>query len=139
MAFINEYASEEDAKKYSLKEVFYKAGTRFGLNITDWTVEHAREMYLFKVGIRDRDDPGVKTFFIYWHGHLLDFDTRVNGEGGYKVAYCLSYSNLNLRLPIELKALRNLIVADIKEALVVYQDAGILTRDTGMTVKCFFG
>ena len=119
MAFVNEYASEEHAKKYNLKKVFYKAGTRFNPNITGWTVDHAREMYLFRVGISDRDDPGVKTFSIYWHGHLLDFDTRVNGDGAYKVAYRLSYSNLNLRLPIELKALRNLIVADIKEALVV--------------------
>ena len=139
MAFVNDYASEEDAEKYNLKEMFYKAGSRFYLNITGWTVDYAREMYLFKVGISDRDDPGVKTFCIYWHGHLLDFDTRVNGDGIYNEAYRLSYSNLNLRLPIELKALRNLIVADIKEALVVYQDAGILTRNTNMTVKCFFG
>ena len=139
MAFLNEYASEEDAKKYNLKETFYKAGTSFGLNVSGWTVDHARGMYLFKVGRGHVNEPSIWTFFIYWHGHLLDFDTRVNGEGVYKVAYCLSYSNLNLRLPIELKALQNLIVADIKQALVVYQEAGTLTRDTSMTVKCFFG
>lgn len=138
MGFVNENATEKVVEKYNLKEVLYKFG-RGPAPIYNITINHEKDIYLSKLRSGREMEAGIWTFLFYWKGHAWDFDVGVVGEGGaFKADSWLKYVNLNLRLPKELQAQKEDVINDIKEALIVYQEAGTLSRTTSMTITFAF-
>lgn len=123
MSFVNEFVSNADVKKYDLDEVnykFWKADSRF-----DWTINRERDIYLrwMKSG---RGESGLQQeFSLYWDGTLLAVrmsSSCVLRQDGTKA---LIWKLHHLVLPGAMKARRDEIIEDLKEALTVYKTDGV--------------
>ena len=84
MAFVNEYISEENIKKYDievLNKKYYKAHHK-----SHWTVDHERDMYL-RYMCKGREEFGDQyTVCFYWQAQLFEMTFKVDG-GGYYMAH----------------------------------------------------
>ena len=86
MAFVNEYISEENIKKYDIEALDKKYNK--GFNKPDWTVDHERDMYLRYINSGREEFSDEYTFCFYWQAQLFEMTFKVNGGGGYEVANC---------------------------------------------------
>lgn len=128
MAFVNEYVSEDDDKKYGLEELdkrYFKGHFQ-----PHWTRDYERNMYLRFMRDGGEDGMWQQTFTFYWKGTL--FEVGLESEGGGKrgdvgwKSWLLRY----LSLPKHLEVDREQIIADLKAALTAYGGAGIHTSYT---------
>jgi hypothetical protein len=128
MAFINEFISEEDDKKYGISEINKKA--HVANYKCDWTIDRERDIYLRWMRY-DREMSGRNDFTFYWKGNLLDIALKRHGDGvrggkGWTTWAIWQFLGKNyLQLPENLESYRKEIIADLKAALVAYKDFGI--------------
>lgn len=134
MTFTNEFTPPADVEKYGLKEIDKRFEFLGTVSARDWTIDRERDMYLRHVagpgaGGRDMEIRNQQTFTFFWKGHQLTLrldalDGRwVDGEPGWS-HWRLVTINGSDGLPESLKACRQEILADLKEALVAYRGAG---------------
>lgn len=123
MAFVNEYVSEENIKKYGLREInhqFLKGDFEY-----NWTVDQDREVYLRWLRSGREEFRHKQEFHLYWKGHLIHLGLERTGmaERGGKGE---SHWTLNsIELPHDLQNNRAEILSDLKEALSAYKTSGI--------------
>lgn len=136
MAFVNEFVSEEDDKKYGLAAIdkrYFK-----GHYEPHWTRDRERDMYLRFM--RDAGEEGMdkQTFVFYWKGTLIEVglnNVRDEKSIGSKtmVWKMRGMGPMWMEKNPEVKAVTQKILqenkaeiaADLKEALMVYKDGGI--------------
>jgi hypothetical protein len=135
MAFVNEYVDPIDVQKYALEEInqkYWKTDTRY-----DWTVDRERDIYLRWMKSGRGEFSHQHDFTFYWQGSLLGVRlSRIDrvAEGGPALVWRLYH----LALTGGLKSWRAEILEDLKEALRVYQTAGIRTPAAGHVVMFEF-
>ena len=129
MAFVNEFVSPEDFKKYGFKEI--NEQFRMIDEETDWTVDKEKNVYIRDIPWR-APSPGYNRFHMYWKGNLF-FVYIAYGDNHLR-------SLVNMDLPKSLEKFKPEIIADLKEALQVYQGAGVwgLEGDFGFEVQFDF-
>ena len=126
MGFVNEYMSKEDIEKYHIQEL----NKRFwvGNYKPQWTVDRERDAYLRYLE-SGRESTSARTkFYFYWRGYEILADMLVkphDNQGGEPGSH---YSIHDLKVPDEVSGQTEQIISDLKEALAVHKDAGILSR-----------
>lgn len=138
MPFVNEFIPAEDVEKYGLKEIdkhFVVGGT----NSRQWTIDRARDIYLRNVS-RGREEFRNQTeWTFYWHGEELTLRLDLlegkggRGEPGWS-HWKLVWLNGSHGLPAHLKASKEQVLQDLKDALTAYKDFGVYSSNTDYSV-----
>ena len=134
MAFINEYISEEDRKKYNIdaiNERFIVGGT----NPRQWTIEKEKNTYLMCVARGREEFFSESTWIFFWEGNLIELeiklvssDSKVNGPG-------YSHKEIkSIKIPESLKGKEEELLRNLKEAFLAYKDGGILSSCTSYSI-----
>ncbi len=145
MAFFNERISAEDADKYGIAEInkhFF-----FGPNaVHDWTIDRTKNVYL-RLMKNDREKPTEYEVSFFWKNALFHIDLKVTG-GGEKAAEgwkgWTHWAWNGMRRPKNpddqaiLDAHRAEILADLKDALTAFKDAGVYSRRVESTTTFDF-
>lgn len=127
MAFVNEYVPEEDIKKYGLDEINQCYGKSSDVR-PDWTVDRERDIYLRWIVTGEDEFRNQHDFTFYWKGTLIFVRLRVLNGRLLGTRGWVTWRLVMINLPEELEEKRTEILADLKEALVVYKDHGIYSR-----------
>ena len=125
MAFVNEYVSEEDDKKYGLEAIDKRYFIGHALGYTEWTRDRERDIYLRFMRHQGEDGMYKQTFTFYWRETLLEVRLDLidgGGEPGGKG--WIKWSLRHLSLPESLAIYREQILADLKDALRTYGGGG---------------
>jgi len=134
MAFVNERISAEDAEEYGIDEInkdfIMGPGAAYY-----WTIDRDKNIY-FRWMKGDREEPTEQQISFFWKGALFHIEFKRSG-GGEKTAEggkgWTHWSWNGMRRPKNpddqaiLDAHRAEILADIKDALRCYKDAGALS------------
>ena len=131
MAFVNEYISEENIKKYDIEALDKKYNK--GFNKPDWTVDHERDMYLRYIKSGREEFSDEYKFCFYWQAQLFEMTFKVNGGGvrsgelwrHYDLLYIDLARSFTRTLPESLKPYQAEILSHVKDALTVFQEIGI--------------
>jgi hypothetical protein len=137
MGFVNEFIPEEDVEKYGLEaidEKFRSNGTR----ARDWTIDRERDIYLRNVAIGGGAEPELRNrtlWTFYWRGTPINLRLDLIGGGGGRGEpgwshWKLIWLNGSYGLPEHLRPYKDEILADLKEALIVYKDFGAYSKNT---------
>lgn len=123
MAFVNEYVSDEDVKKYGLEEINRRYSKVDIPGRYSWTVDRERNIYLRKM--RSDKDAFWEDFTFFWQGELLavrlsEEGTAIRGGTG-----TTRWKLIHLVLTDSLTDRRDEILAVLKEALRAYKTAGV--------------
>lgn len=136
MAFVNEYVSEEDIKKYGLEAIdkrYFRADYK-----TEWTRDKERDMYLRFMRHGGEDGVSQQIFAFYWMGNLLEVGVTFQG-GGMRDGKRWKWWTLRyLSLPKELELHREEILEDLRDAMSAYGAAGLAVSSTDFTITCEF-
>lgn len=133
MPFANEFIPAEDAEKYGLKEIdkhFVVGGT----NARDWTIDRERNIYLRNVANGREEFRNQTEWTFYWRGEELTLRLDLlegkggRGEPGWS-HWKLVWLNGSHGLPGHLKASKEQVLQDLKDALTAYRGAGIYSAD----------
>jgi hypothetical protein len=131
MAFVNEYASEEDIEKFSLVGLMdeyrptYK-GNQFELSQPEFTIDRERNIF-FMTYRQGREERANRTFALLWiNGKRVLVEIDSNGGSGnlgddpFKKVWELAAlrPNEDINMP------RETIINILKEALIVYGYSG---------------
>jgi len=146
MAFVNEYASDEDIEKYGLREIWDKyhplrKGRYFGGNRPDWTIDREQNIFLMQVG-QGRGEAGNKVKFLLWANgqHIVAWLEVVGGEsddlnnGPFKRVWDLS----KLEVPMDCSISESLIINMLKSAVETYGYLGICRQVPNTTISFIF-
>lgn len=122
MAFVNERVPDQDVQKYGMRAV----NARYGKGDFDyrWTVDRDRDIYL-RWMTYDREDIGRNEFSFFWKGALIPVRLYGKGEGVRGGKGSTTWKFGGWTLPDALKSQTSQVVADLKEALVAFKDAGV--------------
>lgn len=124
MAFVNEYVSTEDAKKYDLDGIRTRLGHRPYPQYR-WTIDHERDVFLMWI-VRGRESFAAhQTFLFWWKGtplvvRLLSATTDTQGM----VTSTWQFQRFD-ELPPGLAGKKEELLGVLKEALVEYKVSGI--------------
>ena len=146
MAFVNEYASEEDISKYGLDEVmlhhhpkYKKSGYPFKYN---WTIDRDEEIYLICVDVGREEHCNRYTWILNIRGKNIEIVT--DREGGSKkydeIPFIVMWSLVNVKpRRLENPTLNYEEIKRVfKDALTVYSDDGANSFIQNATVKFNF-
>lgn len=147
MAFINEYISEEDIKKYDIRGIwkqFHPFLTDEELDLSvdkySWTVDKDREIFFIPLKSGKDEFSNQKSCALWWKGHLLS--VIIENVGGH-----LDYPNqigsitwglVNIDRPTDFIVMDSEVVSALKEALIVYRLRGIQIPIANYSVKFDF-
>lgn len=139
MAFVNEYVSEDDDKKYGLEAIDKRYFKGHAPGYVTWTRDHGRDIYLRFMRDGGEDGMWQQKFIFYWKGTLMEVGLdliKATGERGGKgvVEWSLRY----LSIPETLSASHEQILADLKEALSMYGGGGVYSSYTQCTTTFDF-
>ena len=147
MAFVNEYVSEEDIKKYNINEIWlshhpeYKRKGRTSSNSPyNWTIDREREVWLMRVAAGGYDRGNLQIWVLFWKGELLSFWLAMPGEGSksfkeqpYRIVWGFSPFSLHPTSHHDWPE----ILQVFKEALTVFGYDGVRKQAPGETVVSF--
>jgi hypothetical protein len=148
MAFVNEYVSEEDDKKYGLEVIDERYFKGHALGYTNWTRDRERDIYLRFMRDGGEEERNKKTFVLFWKGTLievvLDFvrnektvqgsKTKVWAMRGMDAPWWEKNQEVRALTHKVLEENRAQIISDLKEAMIIYQDAGVYSLSLDFNV-----
>lgn len=135
MAFVNEYISEEDLKKYDVEGMFKKLGVwkKFfesprppGCEL-EWTIDRERDVFITWIDVGREEFCNRLTFALWWKGQVLSVGLEVGGDGSLVGRVTTVWRLLGIAYPNG-KAFdgdRDTVILDLKDALTEYKVHGI--------------
>lgn len=146
MAFVNEYVSEDDIKKYDLDRVWldrnpvYKIEGKLPSGFRHkWTVDRESDTYFMVVGGGGYDRGNITNCVLYRGGQLWDIQLAEPGDGSksfkeqpYRIVWALETI-----YPRQSEAAYQEVINVLKEALTVYGYAGPRSQAPGTTLVEF--
>ena len=124
MAFVNEYASPEDAKKYDLDGISLQFGKDPALRY-QWTIDRERNIFLIWMEAGREEFAARQTFLLWWQGNFVVVRLLSATTGGLDGQATSRWQLQQINLPPEVVTKRAEILDVLKEALVIYQVSGI--------------
>lgn len=134
MAFVNEYVSEENVKKFSLEEIIFRFSPEWrspGIPPEyrfSWTVDRERNIYLMRIKT-GRDDISNRSYWVLsYQGEEIKVQID-RAQGGSHTFNENPYKMIWELVKIEPDHIpgvvtKNEIISTLKEALVVYGQGG---------------
>ena len=147
MAFVNEYVSEEDIKKYNLVKIWLSQHPGFkregkpppGYRFS-WTIDHEREIWFMRIAWGGYERGNLQTWLLYWKGELVEIELAKPGEGSdgwkeqpYRIVWGVPSHSLNPTSHPDWHE----ILQVVKEALTVFGYNGVVEQAPGTTVVSF--
>ena len=126
MAFVNEYISEEDIKKYDI-EALNKKFCIADYN-SKWTVDSERDIYLRYIGHGHEEFIQEHDFYMFWEGGVIDICLHVEQGGKIDGPQWRHYELIKIKIPDEISEYKANILDDLKEALTEFKSAGLFSR-----------
>ena len=112
MAFVNEYISEADIEKYSIRELDEKF--RKMERKPHWTVDHERDIYLRYLHNEREEHSNRLTYYFYWKGTPLIVTVDIDSGGGARDAeQWISYKMWRIEIPESLRPHEAEIIVDL--------------------------
>ena len=137
MAFVNEYISAENIKKYDIEALDKRF--RKGHYEPEWTVDHKNNMYLRYMSREHEEFSNHITYCFYWKCTVIEVVIELSEAGGVRNGAQWSRKKLlRWTLPTKLVAQEAQVKADLKEAFGAYKDFGMLSTSTSYTVTFDF-
>jgi len=129
MAFINEYISEEDRKKYKIDELFLERNPQHK-KVPEywdphWCRDKNRDLYLMSAGITNQAvcEDVVFYFHFFVNGELFEYTLRYGPDRSGSFSedpYVVSWELVNVKKPLNAKLAIKDVTSLFKEALVAY-------------------
>jgi hypothetical protein len=120
MAFVNEYVSAEDVKKYDLDGINRRFGKdpqiRYG-----WTIDRERDVFLRWIGSGREEFAGRETFALFWKGEVLPVYTESKSKGLLNEKTSTVWHSAAIELPPNLAGQGEAVTQVLKEALTEYK------------------
>lgn len=138
MAFMNEYISEDDRKKYGIDGIDEDLKRRAQVRNRDWTIDHEREIYLRVINRGREESRNLSVWHFYWHGELMTVWLELMEAGGERGGHGWSHYRLDKSrgdfVPPHLQGQREEVIADLRAALSARKGGGVYsTRTTSTT------
>jgi hypothetical protein len=135
MGFVNEFASEDDIKKYQLKELWDKyhpfRGPSEGFRY-DWTVDRENAVYCIRIATGHEEFGNRVTFILSIRGKRYEIKLDAVGEGGAGDLSARPFRKVWAFVRVESGFQgdneRAAVLETLKEALSVYGFAGALRQ-----------
>jgi hypothetical protein len=124
MAFVNEYVSAEDVKKYDLDGINRKFGKDPEIRY-QWTIDRANDFFLMWMSRGREEFAGRQTFVFWWKGEVLPVYMESEGSGRLNEKTTTIWRSAGIELPPQLAGQREEITQVLKEALTAYKVSGI--------------
>jgi hypothetical protein len=146
MAFVNEYASDEDVEKYGLKEIWDKyhthsKGDYFSGYKPTFTIDRERNIFLLALGQASGADGNRTMFLMWWSGNEIRVDleltagsSRKTNEQPFFRVWELAY----IRVPQGFEAPETEVIEILKEAVQSYGYRGMAKQIPNTIVKFSF-
>ena len=135
MAFVNEYTSEEDMKKYEIRDVWKKLYGDMPDETLDamqgrgycWTVDKERDFFLIRIKSGQFEESNHVQFALRWKGGLLSVTVaNVGSHLDYPARTgSVKWDLLQIWKPKGFAVPDTEIISILKEALTVYELDGI--------------
>lgn len=136
MAFVNEYISEEDIKKYNIEALNEK------LNIANyeptWTVDNERDIYLRRVRRGREEFCDQITFFFSWKSLQMKMVLKEKGGGEQDGPQWTHYELIRIDAWDDIAPYKKEIIENLKEALTAYKTLGVYSDCTTFTATFDF-
>ena len=140
MAFINEYISDEDMKRYKIKEIDEKFSLG-GVASDSWTVDSSRKMYLRLVYRNKNNYDIVSTGWSFlWNEKLYYLETELidsagdRGAEGWSHKVITKVNFLNNKDEAINNDFLSSMMPDIRQAFEMYKDFGVFSAHTKYTL-----
>lgn len=124
MAFVNEYVSPEDAKKYDLACVFARFDKSLLGNPT-WTIDRENDVFLLWLRSSREESRNYEMFAMSWKGNVFPVYLIPNSGGKLSQKSFTHWQLMELKLPELLLADNSQITDALKGALAEYKAGGI--------------
>lgn len=133
MAFVNEYATDEDIEKYDLNGIWDKyhparKGKYFLGQRPAFTIDRERNIFFMPICQGREEHANRKTVLLWLNGlHVLAvLDLADSSSKSFKeVPYRMDWELVRVDAEKEIRESRNVIFSLLKEALVVYGYSGV--------------
>ena len=128
MAFVNEYASDEDIEKYDLNGIWDKyhplrKGRYYLGNRPDWTIDRDQNVFLMAIEQGRQEHGNRTTFLLWWDGaHIVANLDLIKGSSGNfdEVPFRIVWALVSMKEPEGFTGRREETVSVLKEALTIY-------------------
>ena len=134
MAFINEYISDEDRKKFNIDDFdkrFFVGGTKS----RSWTVDKEKNIYLRNVARGREEFASESKWVLSWGGQLVFLDLKNISTSGVAGGDRHGHKKvLKINIPDTLEEQREQILKDLQEAFVAYKDGGVFATAKNYTL-----
>jgi hypothetical protein len=120
MAFMNEYVSAEDAKKYDLDGINRQFGKEPQVRYS-WTIDREQNVFLKWINSGKEEFVGRETYVLWWKSYILPIYMESESKGRLSEKTSTIWRLLGIELPTELLEQRDEIVHVLKEALTEYK------------------
>lgn len=131
MAFVNEYVSEDDVKKYRLEELLKQFGRLdwiedplpgFRLH---WTIDRERDVFIMKMRSGREEFSNCLTFAMWWKGSILNVELKIGGDGSLVGKVTTIWSLTKIYYPDGFSGSQAQVAQDLKDALSEYKVSGV--------------
>lgn len=142
MAFINEYISEEDIKKYGIREIWdqFHPFSKNDMNLLkkhSWTVDKDRDVFFIPAKSGKEEFSNQIICILWWKGVCLSVTLRKFGPPELP-KNTIRWDLEDIWQPQEISVLDEDIKPVLKEALKVYGIGGIEWQIAGLNIQFGF-
>ena len=146
MAFVNEYATDEDIEKYNLYGIWDKyhplrKGKYYSGKRPAITINREKNIFLLKVGGSWEDVPSRSRFLLWINGSHTIIDLNTMKGKGLKVLdsnYIKKWDLVGIYPEKDINLSENEIISILKEALVIYGLLGVYNPKPDINVEFNF-
>jgi hypothetical protein len=146
MAFVNEYATEEDFRKFDLNGIWDKFNPHMRGDYYVWgkpglTIDREINIFLMVVGYGREEFSNEQYCLLWWAGSQITFTLRLANESSSyftEQPYRQVFEMEALFVPKVLDISREIVIKTIKEALTVYGYRGIQQKIPNTVVEYKF-
>lgn len=147
MAFVNEYISEKDTKKYKIDDSVFKYNPLLSKDALPsdwkpmWTVDKVRGDFFIRMNVGREELSNRVTCMFFYNGHEYKIEIDNLGDGKLKFSdtpYLIIWGLVKITPLSEGSFSHKELIASLKEALTIYGYGGIRKQIPNTIVKFTF-
>ncbi|MEI8326925.1 MAG: hypothetical protein WCH44_16480 [Betaproteobacteria bacterium] len=141
MAFVNEFITPEDFKKYDIEGVFKKIEGPVFIYAPPygWTIDRARNIFLLYITVGHEERSNRLTFALWWDGAVIVTEVEMlDGSHSDRYSGHAIWGLAKLNVPKNFLIEREEVVRTLKDAMTCYGYIGPFRQLKSYTVEFNF-